>query len=1048
MKRIQKSQKMKAQRKVKKGVLGLGIFLSCFLAAIVYVCAADVPTFTLKTDNTKLERGQEFTISVETSNMPDSTELADIITYDTDAFELSDYDDTTANLTKKDVTKLIVPSEEDGMVAFIMGVNDDALEAGKRINYNGILHTVTFTVKDSAKGGKYEFQLNSSLNNVDTEIDTKSQNLSVDVVIPVDQTSVSLAKDTFELNKGETAQINVNYAPADTTDSKEFTYSGYNDKIISVSSDGKITALSAGTTTITVNAFGKDYTANVTVTNHIKSVSLDESTLELAKGNSKTLVATINPSDTSDSKTITWTSSDKNVATVDENGKINAVGVGTANIKATTVNGMEAICKVTVIVPLTNATLSSSNLTVEKGESRKLSVTLEPKDTTVNDIQWTSSDESIAAVDENGNVTGISNGTAKITAKVGNFTLECNVTVVISLKDITLSDTDIKLLPTQKKKIDVVYNPTDTTDNKTITWDSNNKNIATVSSDGTITAVASGTTTITAKIGNITKNVNVKVLVPIDNVIIQPSSDITLDKGKSTTLSVSFYPDNAEEDKTVIWSSDKESVATVDKNGKVTAISGGKAVITGKIGSHVVTANITVEVPVNKVELNKKTLNLEKGSNEKLIATIDPTDATRKDIVWSSNANEVASVSSDGVVTAKKNGIAIITATVDGKSVDCTVNVSTSVQSVSLNKTTVTLENGKTTELVATVNPVDATYDKIEWTSSDKSIATVVDGVVTAKKNGKATITATVGGKSASATVQVITLIDKFEISKSSISIVKGKTYQLEITISPSDTTESKVVTWESANKNIATVDKNGVVTGVSKGTTKITGKLENGKTVTCDVEVTIIPVDSISFENRVVDALKGKKLTLKLNINPVDATEIEDISYTSDDEEIATVDKNGVVTPLKKGEVTITAKMGNYTATTKIVVDEIPLESIALISTSKNLNVGEKLKLNVVLNPEGATDEVTFSYQSSNEKIATVDENGNVTGVSAGQVTITVKASNGMESTITLNIIDKSNGKVSSPKTGVVPISIFGGIASVLIFGIAFVLKKKIDLK
>ena len=229
MKRIQKSQKMKAQRKVKKGVLGLGIFLSCFLAAIVYVCAADVPTFTLKTDNTKLERGQEFTISVETSNMPDSTELADIITYDTNAFELSDYDDTTANLAKKDVTKLTVPSEEDGMVAFMMGVNDDALEAGKRINYNGILHTVTFRVKDSAKGGKYEFQLNSSLNNVDTEIDTKSQNLSVDVVIPVDQTSVSLAKDTFELNKGETAQINVNYAPADTTDSKEFTYSGYND---------------------------------------------------------------------------------------------------------------------------------------------------------------------------------------------------------------------------------------------------------------------------------------------------------------------------------------------------------------------------------------------------------------------------------------------------------------------------------------------------------------------------------------------------------------------------------------------------------------------------------------------------------------------------------------------------------------------------------------------------------------------------------------------------------------------------------------------------
>jgi len=160
-------------------------------------------------------------------------------------------------------------------------------------------------------------------------------------------------------------------------------------------------------------------------------------------------------------------------------------------------------------------------------------------------------------------------------------------------------------------------------------------------------------------------------------------------------------------------------------------------------------------VPVESVALNKTTLALTKSQSETLVATVNPDNATDKTVTWSSSDATTASVTQNGYVTALKSGKVTITAKAGEKSATCEVTITTPVESVSLNKTTIDLEEGKTFTLIATINPSYADEKTVVWATSSTSIATVVNGVVTGVKEGEATITATVGGKTATCKVTV-----------------------------------------------------------------------------------------------------------------------------------------------------------------------------------------------------------------------------------------------------------------------------------------------------
>ena len=168
------------------------------------------------------------------------------------------------------------------------------------------------------------------------------------------------------------------------------------------------------------------------------------------------------------------------------------------------------------------------------------------------------------------------------------------------------------------------------------------------------------------------------------------------------------------------------------------------------------------DIAVTSISLNKTTLTMEIGESYTLVATVSPSNATDKSIIWSSTDSSVAAVSR-GKVTAKSEGAATITATAhNGKMAICTVTVNepasevVEVTSVSLNKTTLTMEIGESETLTATVMPSNATDKSVTWTSSDQAVATVASGKITAIGGGTATITATTSnGKTATCTVIV-----------------------------------------------------------------------------------------------------------------------------------------------------------------------------------------------------------------------------------------------------------------------------------------------------
>lgn len=260
----------------------------------------------------------------------------------------------------------------------------------------------------------------------------------------------------------------------------------------------------------------------------------------------------------------------------------------------------------------------------------------------------------------------------------------------------------------------------------------------------------------------------------IKELISIPVSDLKLDKtslnmtvGKTAILTVTITPSDAE-NKKVTWISSDTKVIIVDVNGKATAKGPGTATITVKTddGGKTATCNVTVTQPVTGIKLNKTTETIVVGKTATLTATVSPTNATNKKVTWSSSNTAVAAVNASGIVTAKKAGTAKITAKAadgSGKTAVCTVTVkaaAVAVTGVKLNKTALTMGNGQSDALTATVSPWNATNKKVTWKSSNTKLAAVSStGKITtaANANGTVKITATTadGNKVATCTVTV-----------------------------------------------------------------------------------------------------------------------------------------------------------------------------------------------------------------------------------------------------------------------------------------------------
>lgn len=367
--------------------------------------------------------------------------------------------------------------------------------------------------------------------------------------------------------------------------------------------------------------------------------------------------------------------------------------------------------------PVAGVALSQSTLTIHIPNTYRLTYTITPTDADIQTVTWESSEQTVATVNNQGLVTAVAPGKAKITVKTddGGFTATCEVTVTqapVPVKSVSLDVNSLKLEKGDKKKLTATVLPSDA-DNKVITWNSSEQKVATVNDQGLVTALAKGKTKITVKTddGGFTAICEVTVTDPfaVTGVTLD-ETELVLPQGQTKKLTATVTPPEAK-NKKVAWRSSNKAIATVNDQGLVTAIMPGRVniVVETDEGEFMASCKLTVTktdpLAVTGVALNETELTLFQGQTQKLTAIITPSEARNKNVTWRSSNKTIASVNEQGVVTAIGPGTAKITVETEegGFTASCNITVAgqgKQPQSTFVNDTTVTLTFEKTASAV------------------------------------------------------------------------------------------------------------------------------------------------------------------------------------------------------------------------------------------------------------------------------------------------------------------------------------------------------------
>ncbi|HAE17370.1 MAG TPA: hypothetical protein DCG51_12610, partial [Erysipelotrichaceae bacterium] len=733
--------------------------------------------------------------------------------------------------------------------------------------------------------------------------------------------------------------------------------------------------------------------------NPVTGISLNNPTLSFSSiGSTATLTATVMPSNATD-KSVTWRSSNTNVATVNSSGVVTAVGSGTAVITAVSSDpSITAQCSVTVTIAVQSVSVSPETAQMFTGEKLQLQAAVLPSAASDKTVTWKSSNTAVATVDSTGKVTAVSNGTATITATTrdGGYTDTCTVSVSTPLIEVHLNTDHLSLIKGETSYLTVSFVP-ETASDQTVIWSSSDPSVVTADNSGKVTAVSNGTAVITVKAndGGYTDTCTVTVTTPLNGIALNKHT-LTLSKNSSETLTVSFDPEDAS-DKSVIWSSSDPSAASVDDNGTVTALKGGSTVITvtSVDGNYSDACTVAVIVPVTGIALSQNTLSLNKGDTYQLASNVQPADATDKTVTWESSDTAVATVDNTGKVTAVSNGTAAITVTSnDGGYTDtCTVTVTTPLTGITLDTHAITLEKGKSQTLLAAFSPEDASNKSVTWSSSNPQIASVnSSGTVTARGAGTAVITVVSkdGSYSDSCTVTVTSPLRGIHPDVHELNLNKGESYTVTVVYDPQDTTDDRTLRWISQDTSVAKVDPNGTITAVGAGYTKITVSLRNGRFANTINVFVSIPAEGIVLSEHELTMNKSTSRSVQAEFYPQGA-ETQNVIWSSSDESVVAIDADGTFTAVGKGtaDVTVTSEDGQFSDTCHVTV-RVPVEEIIVSGSENELKVGQTMSLSVVILPEDA-DAGELIWKCSESDIVQINDDGTITGLNEGEAHISI---------------------------------------------------------
>ncbi|WP_342424257.1 Ig-like domain-containing protein [Paenibacillus sp. FSL E2-0178] len=630
---------------------------------------------------------------------------------------------------------------------------------------------------------------------------------------------------------------------SDITSSAVWTTS---DKSIALVSKGLITGYSVGTATLTGTYNGAAATVTVDV-GTARHLALSETSLNLAVDAAKVLVLKATFADgtvTDVTSKATWSSSDEAVAYVDK-GSITTYAEG--NVTITAVYGGKTVTATAAVGKSNKLSVDNDSLNLRLNGTQQLVLTaLDASGTpsTVTDSAvWSTADENIAIVTK-GLVTGYKSGKTTITAVYGGKTLTIAVSVETAAR-LNLTVSKLNLGKDQSKAVTAMASYEDGTSQdvtEDAVWTTDNADVADVSK-GTITAYATGSAVITASYGGKTATVKITAGTP-DKLSLQAKTIELKEDETYQAEAIGSYSDGS--DKTITsdveWSSSDEKIAEV-KDGLITGLSVGTAVITAKIGTE--KAAITVNVGlVDELAANVSLITMSAGDKEQITLTATDSAGVESDVTadadWSSAKTTIATVKK-GLVTGVLKGKTAITASYGGQKVTVNIEVD-QITVIEASVTNLAMKSGDTAKIAVSITYSDGktkdVTDKAEWKSGSYKIVTVTGGSVKAVAYGKSYVTAKYGGKTVKVPVTV-DVLKYLEVSQMNLTLSVGQSVQLTATATFEDGSESdvsKTAVWTSTKELVAT-GKNGLIKANSKGTASISVKY-GGKTVKIKVTV------------------------------------------------------------------------------------------------------------------------------------------------------------------------------------------------------------------
>ncbi len=671
---------------------------------------------------------------------------------------------------------------------------------------------------------------------------------------------------TVQLAIGTTTRLTAiaTFADQSTQDvSSQVGWLSSNTAVATVDSTGLVTGVAAGSTTLSASLLGVTASTSIQVNNtSVSALQVIPAVTTIALGTKSQLqaIATFADGSTQDvSSQVQWSSNDPFIAGVDSLGLVTGSGIGQATVTATlgaisrsaTLTVTNAIATALQVIPPTASLPKGAKLQFQAiatfSDNSSQDVT--------NQVNWNSSDISVATIDLNGEATAFSEGGSDISA---NFLGVTSNTVLLVVTNATVSSIQVVLnggSGNLAKGSSVQFNAQAVlSDGSTLdvssqaAWFSSDQTKVTINAQGLATGVAVGTSTISASLNGVTSAGTVLTVTnaTVTQIQITPPS-LTLAKGtKGKLTAIATYSDNSTQDVSsqVVWNSSNTGVATINLSGEVSAVSNGSATLTGRVGavtSNGVSLSVT-NASVNQIDLSATASTLAAGTKAQLTAVASYSDGSSQNITplvsWSSSDSDVATVSTSGEVTAVSPGTAVITGSFGGQISTLTVTVTAAtVSAIQISTPLTSLALGTNGQLKALATYSDDTLvdvtGQISWSSSAPALVSVdANGQIKALAVGSAVISGSLGGTSATiniaATAATLTGLTIDPIP----NLASGNQAQLKATASFSNLTSqdvSALVNWQSDNTGVVTVSGTGLAHGVAAGTANITASFLTG---------------------------------------------------------------------------------------------------------------------------------------------------------------------------------------------------------------------------